>query len=332
LRFQKIARSKGFEMLGRYKWSRKGKAGPAPVSSAGDRFAIPAAGFDESLYLNHNPDVAAKVAATPGLSGWRYFVEHGWLENRVGVPRSVFEEVRRAKNYEIDQVLPPGFLRKRIHGSEDVETFEQVGRAIASDLLGYLDRAHTPGPAFRVLDFGVGCGRVLTPLQDLALKSSPARETIEWHGSDIDEQAIDWCRTYLGSRATFVVNETMPPLPFPDGFFDFLYSISIFTHLPEAMQFAWLKEINRVLKAGGEAVMSTHSFGPPRKPKEERLIARGFHHGGGKGAEGLPDFYQTSYHTREYIEREWAKYVSVEAFVEKGVNNDQNLVLCRRLG
>ena len=209
MRFQKIARSKGFEMLGRYKWSRKGKAGPAPVSSAGDRFAIPAAGFDEALYLQPQPRCRGEGRATPGLSGWRYFVEQGWLENRVGVPRSVFEEVRRAKNYEIDQVLPPGFLRKRIHGSEDVETFEQVGRAIASDLLGYLDRAHTPGPAFRVLDFGVGCGRVLTPLQDLALKSSPARETIEWHGSDIDEQAIDWCRTYLGSRATFVVNETI---------------------------------------------------------------------------------------------------------------------------
>jgi ubiquinone/menaquinone biosynthesis C-methylase UbiE len=316
-------------MLGRLKWSRKRKAVP-PLAGARDKLTSPSPEFDESLYLNQNPDVAAKVAATPGLSGWRHFVDDGWLENRVGAPRSVYEEVRRTKNYEIDQVIPPAFLRKRIHGSEDVETFEQVGRAIASDVIRYLDRAETPGPDFRVLDFGVGCGRVLTPLQDLALKS-PARATIEWHGSDIDEQAIDWCRTYLGSRATFVVNETMPPLPLQDGFFDFLYSISIFTHLPEAMQFAWLKEINRVLKVGGEAVISTHSFGPPRKPKEERLIARGFHHGGGKGAEGLPDFYQTSYHTREYIEREWAKYISVEAFIEKGVNNDQNLVLCRRL-
>ena len=90
------------------------------------------------------------------------------------------------------------------------------------------------------------------------------------------------------------------------------------------MQFAWLEDINRVLKPGGRAVISTHSFGAPRKRKEEKLIARGFHHGGGKGAEGLPDFYQTSYHTREYIEREWAKVIAVESFVEKGVNKDQN--------
>ena len=229
-------------------------------------------------------------------------------------------------------MLPPAFLRKRIHGSEDINTFEQVGRAVASDIVGYLQRVRRSGADFRALDFGVGCGRILVPLQELARNSAPPGDAIQWYGSDIDSQAIDWCSAYLGARAKFVVNETMPPLPFPDRFFDFVYSISIFTHLPEAMQFAWLEDINRVLKPGGRAVISTHSFGAPRKRKEEKLIARGFHHGGGKGAEGLPDFYQTSYHTREYIEREWAKVIAVESFVEKGVNKDQNLVLCGRLG
>jgi SAM-dependent methyltransferase len=318
-------------MLGRGKWSLKRKAA-APALGAGDRFATAPAGFDQTLYLKQNPDVAATVEATPGFSAWRHFVEQGWLENRVGVSRALYEEVRRRKNYEIDQVLPPAFLRKRIHGSEDINTFEQAGRAVASDLVGYLKRADASGPEFRVLDFGVGCARVLTPLQDLSRKSSSPRETIHWHGSDIDGQAIEWCRTYLGSRGEFAVNDAMPPLPYADRFFDFVYSISIFTHLPEAMQFAWLKDINRVLKSGGAAVISTHSFGPPRNRKGERLIARGFLHGGGKGAECLPDFYQTSYHTREYIEREWSKVIAVESFIEKGVNKDQNLVLCRRLG
>ncbi len=318
-------------MLGRLIFSRKAKAGKAPPQGGGERFAAPAPAFDEAAYLESNPDVAARVEAQFDMSGWRHFVEEGWLENRVGVPPFIYEEVRRRKNYEVDQVLPPAFLRKRIHGSEDVETFEQVGRAVAADVIVYLNRVKGAGAEFRILDFGVGCARVLKPLQELANQTSSRREAIEWHGSDIDVQAIEWCKAYLGKQGEFVVNDVMPPLPFTDRFFDFVYSISIFTHLPETMQFAWLQEINRVLKVGGEAVISTHSFGPPRKRKEERLIAHGFHHGGGKGAEGLPDFYQTSYHTREYIEREWPKCIAVEAFVEKGVNTDQNLVLCRRL-
>ena len=319
-------------MLGRLKWAGKRRAGAAPAPEGDDRLAIPAPEFDEALYLKLNPDIAAKVEAEPGFSGWRYFIEQGWLENRLGVPPSLYAEVRRRKNYELDHVLPPAFLRKRIHGSEDINTFEQVGRAVAADIVGYLERVQRSGAEFRALDFGVGCGRILVPLQELARNSAPPGDAIQWYGSDIDSQAIDWCSAYLGARAKFVVNETMPPLPFPDRFFDFVYSISIFTHLPEAMQFAWLEDINRVLKPGGRAVISTHSFGAPRKRKEEKLIARGFHHGGGKGAEGLPDFYQTSYHTREYIEREWAKVIAVESFVEKGVNKDQNLVLCGRLG
>jgi SAM-dependent methyltransferase len=317
-------------MLGRLKFSRKAQAGKAPAAAGEDRFAPRASGFDEAAYLKSNPDVAAMVEARTGSSGWAHFFAEGWLENRVGVPGSVYAEVRRRKIYEVEHSLPPAFLRKRIHGSEDINTFEQVGRAVALDVIGYLGRVQASGPEFRVLDFGVGCARVLKPLQELALEAPPPTLPIEWHGSDIDAQAIEWCRTFLGGRATFAVNETMPPLPYPDRFFDFVYSISIFTHLPEAMQFAWLKEINRVLNAGGEAIMSTHSFRPPRKPKEARLIAHGFHHGGGKGAEGLPDFYQTSYHTREYIEREWSKFLSVQSFVEKGINKDQDLVVCRR--
>jgi SAM-dependent methyltransferase len=317
-------------MLGRGKWSLRRKPVQVQPPGASDPLASPSPEFDERTYLAHNPDVAARVEATPGMSGWRYFVEQGWLENRIGAPRSLYDEIRWRKNYEVDHVLPPSFLRKRIHGADDTNTFEQAGRAIAADVVKYLDRAGASGAEFRVLDFGVGCARVLRPLQDLVQGASPPRDRMEWYGCDIDGQAIEWCQTYLSSRAKFVVNDTMPPAPFADRFFDFIYSISIFTHLPEAMQFAWLGEINRVLKPGAVAVISTHSFGAPRKRKEEKLIARGFHHGG-KGAEGLPDFYQTSYHTREYIEREWAKHIAVEAFVERGVNTDQNLVLCRRL-
>ena len=84
---------------------RQTQGGPAPEGD--DRLAIPAPEFDEALYLKLNPDIAAKVEAEPGFSGWRYFIEQGWLENRLGVPPSLYAEVRRRKNYELDHVLPP---------------------------------------------------------------------------------------------------------------------------------------------------------------------------------------------------------------------------------
>lgn len=78
-------------------------------------------------------------------------------------------------------------------------------------------------------------------------------------GTDIDGESIDWCQSKLGHMATFTVNGFWPPLPFADGFFDVIYSISVFTHLPEDMQTAWLAELRRVAKPGGLLLLTVHS-------------------------------------------------------------------------
>jgi ubiquinone/menaquinone biosynthesis C-methylase UbiE len=292
--------------------------------------------FDEVYYLKNNPDVEEHVAKIPGYTGWRQFVERGYLENRVGVSTSVYESVRRKKNRQIDEVIPPPYLRARVHGGIGIESFEEAGRILASNVFEYLAQDIRAGPEYRVLDFGVGCGRVLRRLDVLCReKSSPNQ--IRWYGCDIDNRAIEWCQRYLSAIGEFIVNDPHPPLPFPDQYFDFIYSISIFTHLPEDMQFAWLGELNRVLKLGGNAILSAHSFDDlPRNHKENGQIKdqinRGFHYNIGiDKTEGLPDFYQVSYHTREYIQREWSKYFAIEEFKERGIANHQNLILCRRL-
>jgi ubiquinone/menaquinone biosynthesis C-methylase UbiE len=182
-----------------------------------------------------------------------------------------------------------------------------------------------------VLDLGVGCGRVLKPLVDLYRKKSTFRQTTQWHGADIDGQAIEWCRMYLASYGEFVVNDISPPLPFNDGFFDLIYCISIFTHLPENLQFAWLKEITRVLKVDGRALLSTLPLEAMSKPAGDKQAAGGFRHPVGKGTQGLPKTYQDSYHSREYIEAEWSKHVKIESFAEKAINNQQDLIVCRPL-
>ena len=226
--------------------------------------------------------------------------------------------------------VPPVHLRKRVHGAEDKDSFEDIGRIISDTVFSYV-KVNDNVERFRGLDFGAGCGRVLAPLDQLCRKNL-SRNVIEWYGSDIDRQAIAWCQKNLASTGKFVVNKPMPPLPFDNEFFDFVFSISVFTHIPEDMQFAWLAEINRVLKAGGTALLSTLPLDLAGKTLNKDQIAYGFHYSsGGKGTQGLPKFYQDSFHSRQYIEKEWSRYFSIEIYKEKGIANHQDLVLCRRI-
>jgi hypothetical protein len=58
--------------------------------------------------------------------------------------------------------------------------------------------------------------------------------------------------------------------------------------------------------------------------EQEKLHARGilFLTGmtGRLKLDGLPDFYQETFHTREYIYREWAKYFEVLHYAERAIN------------
>ena len=99
-----------------------------------------------------------------------------------------------------------------------------------------------------VLDFGCGCGRVLR----------------HWHrfrgrlsGTDYNPALVGWCARHLGF-AEFQLNGLAPPLVYPDEAFDLVYALSVFTHLPAALQEPWMDEMSRILTPGGHLVISTH--------------------------------------------------------------------------
>jgi SAM-dependent methyltransferase len=292
---------------------------------------VPPPEFDEATYLNKNPDVAAKVEMTPGYSGWRHFVEEGYLENRGGVSAIVSGYVQTEKIDPKNRVAPPVHLRRRVHGADDRVSFENIGRVVADTLFEYLEVDDNIA-RFRALDFGVGCGRVLAPLDELCRKRSSSHDRVQWYGSDIDREAITWCQRYLAPIGNFIVNNPLPPLPFSDQFFDFIFSISVFTHLPEDMQFAWLAELHRVLRVGGTAVLSTLPMGLVGKGVDDDKLSRGFYYSpGGKGTKGLPRFYQDAFHNRQYIEREWSRYFLIRDYKERGIAGHQDLILCERI-
>src|SRR5262245_39984411 len=75
----------------------------------------------------------------------------------------------------------------------------------------------------RVLDFGCGPGRVIRHFAEEAVEG-------EFWGSDISAACVEWNRRNLSPRLSFIVNDEVPPLPFPDREFDLVYASSVFTH------------------------------------------------------------------------------------------------------
>jgi SAM-dependent methyltransferase len=184
----------------------------------------------------------------------------------------------------------------------------------------------------QVLDLGCGPGRVAT-----WFKREFAH--VQLTGCDIDAQAIAWAQANLPEVARFVCNTSEPPTPMPDAGFDLVYSVSLFTHLDERMQDAWLAEIARLLKPGGHLLATTHGEHAAASctPSERREVARRgiafrVDRRGRFKLDGLPDFYQTTFHSETYVRAHWSRFLDVVEFLPGGLGGHQDLVLLRRRG
>ena len=94
-----------------------------------------------------------------------------------------------------------------------------------------------------MLDFGCGAGRTLRQFLDEA-------RSCEMWGCDIDEASIAWLKDHLCPPLHVFVNGSEPPLPHPDGAFDLIWAVSVFTHLTDTWS-RWLLELRRVLADDG---------------------------------------------------------------------------------
>jgi SAM-dependent methyltransferase len=231
---------------------------------------------------------------------------------------------------------PPKHLQVRVVGGYSPQFFES-GYRVHAEFGDALSRIGTSLEAFpRILDFGCGCGRVIR-----ALRTRLPHALLT--GTDIDPEAIGWLQSNYQSIARFVLAPHLPPLPLEDGSADFVYGISVFTHLPEDMQFRWLDELRRVTRVGGHLILTTHAEQYwSRVPAELREAGRekGFFYASpdtvtgsasyGQSV-GLPEFYQTAYHTHAYIRREWSRFFEVLDIIPLGLESHQDIILLRRL-
>ena len=254
---------------------------------SGDIGFVPATdeNFDEQRYLRANVDVAQAVHDGFLPSGRWHFDVHGHKEGRLLAPPAAAARTsgwhrlagrwRRGGDSDVTPELtrlatrvydlevahvqlqhmlqfahrmgppPPKHLQVRVVGSYNGDFIRSGFRTICPELNTALACVGKSLSEFsRILDFGCGCGRALFALASLAPQA-------ELFGSDIDPEAIDWLTANHPDLASYTVSPHLPPLAYADNSFDFVFGISVFTHLPEDMQFQWLEELRRVTEPGG---------------------------------------------------------------------------------
>ncbi len=252
----------------------------------------------------------------------------------------------RIQSHPGEPQLPPRLLRARA-GAGGRQDYLEGGRRAACEL----ERALVPQgvEAFaRVLDFGCGPGRVVS---HLASASSTGETCRRFVGLDVDGEAIAWARTYIDG-ITFAHSQAHPPLPFADGAFDLVYSISVFSHLNEPDQDAWLAELARILAPGGRALLSIHgpgAFAAFRSGVERTrwCDSRAFTGRGPLAADemvavpyrrsrwnrrdlwGVGDGYGLAFHGPDYIRARWGAFLDVEAILPQAISGWQDLVVAR---
>lgn len=162
--------------------------------------------------------------------------------------REVFGD--RLQSAEPGPVPPPALITtEALMGKADLELaclparYFGGGYRDAWNILWILRSAGIDAGAFgSIVDFGCGSGRVLRHFRNV--------DGLRPVGTDANAKAIEWDRANLPG-IEFHNNELAPPLDLPDGSFDLVYALSVFTHIPLQWQEPWLRELRRILRPGG---------------------------------------------------------------------------------
>lgn len=230
---------------------------------------------------------------------------------------------------------PGDELVSRVTGLTDRNVFFESGQQSVRDLnraLAVIGRSLESYPT--ILEFGCGCGRIMLWLEEVAAGA-------ELHGVDIDDRAVKWAQANI-PYASFKVNDPLPPLDYPDGFFDLVYNHSVFTHLDEEYQDKWLAELRRVTKPGGTILLTVHGEVAVRHNEELTANAGGdstwlreelrrsgiaFVRQDSYVGGPFPDFYHSTFHAPWYVFDRWGASLRVKAYLPGASLGFQDIVV-----
>jgi len=255
-----------------------------------------------------------------------------WLAGLAKYARFRMELSRENRTYRSanSSKTPPPILRYRVHRAFDEDSYVRNGRTISQCLAGAFGANGVHLKNLTILDFACGPGRVINEFSGFT-------ESCALYGSDIDAEAIAWAQSNLSDVALFSTNMATARTRYASDMFDAIYCVSLFTHLDEQAQDEWLGEMARLLKPNGVFITTTHgccamdSCTPRELADLQRdgIVYRVDRKGKFK-VDGLPDFYQTTFHAVDYVKKHWGRFLSVVDHIEGGLNGHQDIVVMRK--
>ena len=233
--------------------------------------------------------------------------------------------------------FPPANLMSNVSGLVSERDFASHG---ADFWLALSNLAPRPLAQFwSILDFGCGCGRL-----GRMFKGHPGHV----HGCDIDARHINWVRQYL---SFYDAQLTQPDasLPYSDGKFDLIVSISILTHLSEYSQDLLLGELHRITQKAGLLMLTIHGERAMERAVNETRIydminvdRQRFERAKGRFDAGEHAFvlqeghltaanfqYGITFIPRAYVSSHWSKWFHIERHASGALHDFQDVIVLR---
>lgn len=184
-----------------------------------------------------------------------------------------------------------------------------------------------------VLDWGAGAGRLAKPMMSLLAPDVPFT-CVDVDGENVARSAK------LLPKAKWMEVPFYPPTDLPENTFEFVYGISVFTHLTEVAQDLWLKELNRITVKGAIVAVSANTefaallFGETNPVFMEDLVLHGISDRTTDANLGpkLKDknYYKSTYHVESYIKERWSSAFEVLNIARGADVHVQDLVILRK--
>jgi SAM-dependent methyltransferase len=207
-----------------------------------------------------------------------------------------------------DVQLPPDYLMYESF-QLNYEKYYTGSIDTAKWLVEHLSKYKKPGH-LKILDRGCGPGRVIRHLPEIL------GDGCEYYGTDYNPKSIQWCSDNL-KNISFNLNSLEADLPYLNDFFDFVYGLSIFTHLSEDMHYWWIKELLRTLKHDGILFLTTQgdNFKIKLTQAELEKYERGELVVRGKVKEGHRTY--SAFHPEEFMRRLFCNVEVLEHITSK---------------